>query len=144
VVYGPDVKVKGRWHRGLEGVSVMNNGVTPYSLKTLEADILTIVRGLANMRAAKGHDYSGTIDTLENLREFGSFGVLVRIGDKFKRLKHFFKTSHPFAVESETLMDTVNDLINYSLFLRILIDHECERGRDCGGVYEEESEGETK
>ena len=90
-----------------------------YTIKDMEKEIDEIVAGLADMRRAKGHDYSGTEDTLDNLREFGSLGVVVRIGDKFKRLKHFYKQG-VLEVEDEKIDDTVNDLINYALYLKIL------------------------
>jgi hypothetical protein len=94
-----------------------------YTIADLENDINRIVADLRELRAAKGHDYSGTADTLDNLREFGAFGVLVRIGDKFKRLKHIFQQGE-IAVKTETATDTVNDLINYALYLRILMEQE--------------------
>ena len=47
-----------------------------YTIEDMEKEVSEIVAGLADMRRAKGHDYSGTEDTLDNLREFGSFGTL--------------------------------------------------------------------
>ena len=95
-----------------------------YTIDNMEADIARIIMELANMRKAKGHDYSGEADTLDNLREFGAFGVLVRVGDKFKRLKHFYKSGKILKVKEESALDTINDLINYSLYLRILFEQE--------------------
>jgi len=94
-----------------------------YTIEQMEVDIHRIIEGLSQMRRDKGHDYSGTEDTLDNLREFGSFGVLVRIGDKFKRLKHFYKQG-VLNVKDESIIDTMNDLINYSLYLKILYEQE--------------------
>ncbi len=94
-----------------------------YTIEQLESDINGIVTDLAKMRKAKGHDYSGTEDTFDNLREFGSRGVLVRIGDKFKRLKHFYSQGE-LSVKDETVLDTMRDLINYALFLFILHQQE--------------------
>ena len=90
-----------------------------YTIENLENDISDIITELAEMRKAKGKDYSGMEDTLDNLRGFGSFGVVVRIGDKFKRLKHFYKQG-VLAVENEKIEDTMKDLINYSLYLLIM------------------------
>ena len=90
-----------------------------YTIDNLEGDVQEIIDELQEMRKSKGHDYSGTKDTLDNLREFGSFGVLVRIGDKFKRLKHFYKQGN-LAVKDESIQDTMHDLINYALFLLII------------------------
>lgn len=94
-----------------------------YTIEQMEVDINRIISELSEMRLNKGHDYSGTEDTLDNLREFGSLGVLVRIGDKFKRLKHFYR-QRTLKVKDETALDTMNDLINYSLYLRILYEQE--------------------
>ncbi|KKM77036.1 hypothetical protein LCGC14_1374040 [marine sediment metagenome] len=90
-----------------------------YTIDDLEKDISDIITELAAMRKAKGHDYSGTEDTLDNLREFGTFGVVVRIMDKVKRLKHFFRQG-VLEVEDEKIGDTMCDLINYALYLLIM------------------------
>jgi len=90
-----------------------------YTIHDMEYDIYNIIQSLAAIRKAKGHDYSGTEDTLDNLREFGSFGVLIRIGDKFKRLKHFYHQKE-LAVKDEKIVDTMDDLINYALYLKIM------------------------
>ncbi|MCP4569180.1 MAG: DUF1599 domain-containing protein [FCB group bacterium] len=94
-----------------------------YTINNLEDDIRAIIDNLADLRAAKGHDYSGQEDTLDNLREFGAFGVLVRIGDKFKRLKHFYKQGE-LRVKDEVIEDTMQDLINYSLYLLVMYRQE--------------------
>ena len=96
--------------------------IPAYTIENLERDIALIMVETSALRKAKGHDYSGVEDTLDNLREFGAFGVLVRVGDKFKRLKHCMKRG--IKVEDETIEDTIRDLINYSLFLLILYRQE--------------------
>jgi len=98
-----------------------------YTIDDLEADIKGVVASLAVIRKRKGHDYSGEQDTFDNLREFGSFGVLVRIGDKFKRLKHFYQQGD-LAVKDESVKDTMHDLINYALFLLIMHEQEKTHG----------------
>ena len=90
-----------------------------YTIDDMEKDISDIITGLAGIRRAKGHDYSGTGDTLDNLREFGTLGVVVRIGDKFKRLKHFWLQG-TLEVADEKIDDTIDDLINYALYLKIM------------------------
>lgn len=100
-----------------------------YPLEQLEKDISDIITELAEMRKAKGHDYSGPEDTLENLRDFGSFGVLVRISDKFHRLKQFYAKG-VLVIDDETWLDTMRDLINYSLFLLIMKQQEV--NEECG------------
>lgn len=99
-----------------------------YTIDNLEADIQCHIDRLRQMRADKGHDYSGAADTLDNLREFGSLGILVRIGDKFKRLKHFY-SQKTLRTADEKIIDTMDDLINYSLYLRIMHEQEHSLGR---------------
>lgn len=80
-------------------------------LKIINEELIPILR-------AKGHDYSGT-DMLGNLRDFGWQGVIVRIGDKYHRLKNFCKQGE-LKVKDETIEDTLKDLINYG-FLALLL-----------------------
>jgi len=105
-----------------------------YTIENLEHDIGGVVGELAEVRRAKGHDYSGLEDTLDNLREFGWRGVVVRIGDKFKRLKWFSK-QNKLAVSDETVEDTMGDLINYALYCLILYRQEKEEIRTPASVY---------
>lgn len=97
-----------------------------YSIEELECDIDLINQKQKAIREAKGHDYSNGIDTLENLRSFGSLGVLVRIGDKFHRLKNYYAHLE-LAVTDETIEDTMLDLINYAYYLLIMWRQEQER-----------------
>lgn len=78
---------------------------------------------------AKGADYSNPSDILSNLRvceQFGvppHMGVLVRMSDKFERLKNLVlkeqKGEGP-AVANESLEDTLEDLANYALLMIIV------------------------
>ena len=93
-----------------------------YSIDEMETDLMRHVERLRAMRKAKGADYSGDADTFKNFREWGSKGVLVRIGDKVNRMNSLFRRDA--MVLDEKLEDTVDDLINYALYLRILLDQE--------------------
>ena len=90
-----------------------------YTIEQMNGEIREINNELETIRINKGHDYSGTQDTLDNLRDFGFLGVVVRIGDKYKRLKHFCKQG-TLSVKDESIEDTCKDLINYALFALIL------------------------
>ena len=94
-----------------------------YTIDNMAEDIIEINEELAAIRRAKGHDYSGINDTLDNLREFGWRGVGVRIGDKFKRLKHFV-FQDKLAVKDESIEDTMKDLINYAYYVLIMYRQE--------------------
>ena len=100
-----------------------------YSLIELERDIESIITELADVRAQKGHDYSGTADTLDNLRAFGWKGVVVRLGDKFHRLKHYVLSGEDLLVKDESIEDTLQDYINYALFALILYRQEKEKAK---------------
>jgi hypothetical protein len=95
-----------------------------YTLIDLEKDVESIISELAEVRAQKGHDYSGEIDTLDNLRDYGWKGVEVRLGDKQKRLMHFVKSGGDLRVLDESIEDTMQDRINYSIFSLILYRQE--------------------
>jgi len=119
-----------------------------YSIEDLERDIEVVILELKQMREDKGHDYSGkSPDTLANLRDFGSLGVLVRIGDKFHRLKSFYEQGR-LAVKDESVGDTMRDLINYSLYLLIMrrqeqVEQPEQRGRT-ERVFIDKFNGEQK
>ena len=94
-----------------------------YPLADLERDIESLIGELAEVRKAKGHDYSSDADTLENMRDWGWQGVLVRIGDKYKRLMNTVKKGN-VACKDESVEDTMQDLINYALFMLIMYRQE--------------------
>jgi len=82
---------------------------------------------LALMKA-KNHDYAGDEDPLDNLRDFGFYGAIVRIGDKYKRLKNFVKRAMrgdtTLAVKDESIRDTLRDLRVHSYLAEIILDEE--------------------
>jgi len=61
----------------------------------------------------KGHDYSGTKDAMSNFHDFGWKGIVVRLGDKFHRIKNFCKQEE-LLVKDESIEDTLLDIINYA------------------------------
>lgn len=75
---------------------------------------------------AKNHDYAGSDDPLDNLRDFGFFGVIVRLGDKYKRLKNFviraMRGNACLAVKDESIRDTLRDLRVYGYLAEIIFD----------------------
>lgn len=74
----------------------------------------------------KGHDYSTDNDCLANLREWGFKGVVIRIADKYSRLKSFVKQGE-LKVNDEGVLDTLIDMSNYCYLARILYNQERER-----------------
>lgn len=66
----------------------------------------------------KNHDYTEGAekpDALHNFRQFGAFGIVVRMGDKLSRLESITKGNKMQVAESAE--DTLLDLINYSVLL---------------------------
>lgn len=49
----------------------------------------------------------------KNISSFGTFGVVVRMNDKFERIKNLFKTKRKRAV-NESIRDTFRDVSNYA------------------------------
>jgi len=83
-----------------------------------------ILKELEAISNVKNNDYAGANnDPLANLREFGWKGGVVRISDKYFRLKNFAK-SEKLSVKDETIIDTLNDLANYAILTRILYEEE--------------------
>jgi len=72
---------------------------------------------------AKGHDYSGDDDALLNFKDFGFMGIVVRIGDKFSRLRSFVKSGLT-KVKDESVDDTLRDMAMYSYLGRIVREEE--------------------
>lgn len=66
---------------------------------------------------AKNNDYGGADDPFKNFREFEELGILVRMSDKFARLKTALLDKRDFAVTSESIDDTTMDLAVYSVIL---------------------------
>ena len=62
----------------------------------------------------KNHDYASLEDPYRNFRQFGRFGILVRLGDKFARLRSFEEQGE-LKVQDESVRDTLLDIINYAV-----------------------------
>lgn len=62
----------------------------------------------------KNQDYGANSDPFRNFRQFGRLGILVRLGDKFARLRTFTENGK-FFVEDEGVQDTIKDIINYAV-----------------------------
>lgn len=77
---------------------------------------------------AKNNDYASTKDALYNLRQCEMLGlcsveagILIRMTDKISRLTRYTQTG-VVAVQSESIEDTVVDLVNYSVLLLAAIN----------------------
>lgn len=95
----------------------MNHEAKMKALKQIFDDCLQIMD-------AKGRDYSGTTNAMSNFEDFGYKGIVVRIGDKYHRLKNLTKSE---AAVDESIEDTLKDLLSYSALALIMKEIE-----DCG------------
>jgi hypothetical protein len=71
----------------------------------------------------KNHDYATLGDPFSNFRDFGAYGVVVRMSDKMARIKNFVKNGK-FDVKDEKFKDTCIDLANYALIAYLLFENE--------------------
>lgn len=70
-----------------------------------------------NLFIKKNHDYG------DSYKDYGLIGVLVRLGDKIKRLQSITNKGINL-VNNETLRDTLIDLQNYSTLAIMLFDED--------------------
>jgi len=84
---------------------------------------------LDSLIEAKNSDYTSDDDAFGNFREAEDFGVspligvVLRMSDKFKRVKSYCKTGG-LCVQDESIMDAFKDIIGYSVMACAMINHE--------------------
>ncbi len=72
----------------------------------------------------KNADYSYGEDFFKNFRQMedigisADVGILVRMGDKWERLKNFYRKGK-YDVSEETILDTLKDLIGYAAIMYV-------------------------
>ena len=70
---------------------------------------------MANLYEKKNADYGNSFD--KSCNEFGITAALVRMNDKFNRIKSLTKNDN--LVKDESIEDTLIDLANYSIMTLI-------------------------
>jgi len=94
-------------------------------LKRQEKIIDEFLMKMKDLLIKKGHDYSGLEDTLKNFKINEDIGIsaelsiFIRLGDKYMRLKNFFKQKE--LKVDEKIEDTLVDLANYAALLYLAI-----------------------
>ena len=94
----------------------------PHDEKFVEA----YVRALSIIEA-KNHDYSSETDPFANFRESERFGisaeqgVLIRMSDKFARLRNFF-VKGLLKARDESVKDALIDIMNYCAIMYALLE----------------------
>lgn len=82
-------------------------------------DFEEITKAMLELTRKKNHDYGGESDPFKNFQEFGELGILVRMSDKFARIKTALTEKREYAIRDETIEDTIHDLAVYSIILLI-------------------------
>ena len=88
--------------------------VDPRFIRNVE----TIAADLAALLVAKQHDYGP--GNINNAYGGPINGLLVRMGDKYERIKHL--TANNTQAKNEPLRDSFKDLANYCIIALMLID----------------------
>ncbi len=77
----------------------------------------------------KSQDYATNDDPFKNFRDAALFagitleqGILVRIGDKFARVRNLLEKGENSGAVGEAITDTLNDACNYTAILKTWID----------------------
>ena len=76
-----------------------------------------ITAKMADTYERKNADYGNSFG--ESIAEFGAVAGVVRIGDKFNRLKNLIKNPDTQRVNDESIADTLLDMANYCIMLHI-------------------------
>jgi hypothetical protein len=76
-----------------------------------------ITKEMLDLTTKKSNDYASDEDPFANFRTFGELGILVRMSDKFARLKTALYDRKDMAVSDETVEDTILDLATYAILL---------------------------
>jgi len=56
----------------------------------------------------------------KNISDFGTVGVIIRMNDKFQRIKNLVSTNRRKRAINESILDTFRDLSNYSIIALLL------------------------
>lgn len=83
-----------------------------------------ITAKMADTYERKNADYGNSFG--ESIAEFGPVAGIVRIGDKFNRLKNLIKNPDNQRVHDESIADTLLDMANYCIMLHIEINNKNE------------------
>ena len=85
-----------------------------------------------NIMVNKNKDYAGAGDPFKNFKMCESIGIcsaekgiLVRMTDKLQRISNLLTTEAQ--VKDESILDTLQDLSNYSLILRVYLESHADK-----------------
>lgn len=81
-----------------------------------------IVTTMADLYERKNSDYGDSFG--ESVKEFGPVAGVVRISDKFNRLKSLLIKGNEQKVNDEAVVDTLTDMACYCIMLKIELENE--------------------
>lgn len=81
-----------------------------------------IISEMSKIYEKKSHDYNDSFG--QSIKEFGPVSGIVRISDKFNRLKSLLIDKNKQEVNDESVIDTLTDMANYCIMLRIELEKE--------------------
>ena len=90
---------------------------TPWTREDYLREFRGLTAKMLDITTKKSSDYGGTSDPFKNFRTFEELGILVRMSDKFARLRTAIQEKRKFEVADESVEDTCLDLANYALLL---------------------------
>jgi len=90
---------------------------TPWTREDYLREFQALTTKMLEITTKKNNDYGGTSDPFKNFRSFEELGILVRMSDKFARLRTAIVEKRAFEVADESIEDTCLDLANYALLL---------------------------
>ena len=105
-----------------EAIEIENETIKSFPTPSqLPADrFREITNRMADIYERKNHDYGNSFD--ESLDEFGLVAAVVRISDKFNRLKSLYNKEAK--VVDESIADTLMDTANYCIMTRMWMDQQ--------------------
>lgn len=98
-------------------MSTPTNEARPWTRERYLMEFGDLLRRMREITTKKNHDYGSENDPFKNFRMFEELGILVRMSDKFARLRTALYEKREFQVADETVEDTALDLAIYSLLL---------------------------
>ena len=113
--------------------AMTDDAIAYYDGKMTNAEALRhqerMFKAALEIMTKKRHDYSGLEDPFRNLRDAEFMGVdplkgvMVRIMDKFARVRSFIEQGE-LKVKDEAIRDTLVDVLNYTCILAAMIEEQ--------------------
>lgn len=91
-----------------------------------------LYKGNVDISRRKNADYAGPTDPFANFRVCEALGIpaevglLVRMTDKLSRIGNLIKPGAIAKVQDESVLDTLADLANYAMILRMFLENKYE------------------